>query len=52
MMDFVIYTGTEVNIKSKDDPHGFSGAVVKTLMDTHFKKNHILYTDNYYTSPY
>lgn len=51
VMDFVIYTGTEVDIKSKDDPHGFSGAVVKTLMDTHFKKNHILYTDNYYTSP-
>lgn len=35
----------------KNDPHGFSGAVVKSLMDRHFKANHILYTDNYYTSP-
>ncbi|KAK8373591.1 hypothetical protein O3P69_011740 [Scylla paramamosain] len=40
----------DVDIRS-GDPHGFSGAVVKTLMDKHFKQNHILYTDNYYTSP-
>ncbi|KAK8382109.1 hypothetical protein O3P69_015220 [Scylla paramamosain] len=41
---------SHVDIRS-GDPHGFSGAVVKTLMDKHFKQNHILYTDNYYTSP-
>lgn len=50
VLDFIIYTGTDVDIRS-GDPHGFSGAVVKTLMDKHFKQNHILYTDNYYTSP-
>ncbi|XP_045103527.1 piggyBac transposable element-derived protein 4-like [Portunus trituberculatus] len=50
ILDFVIYTGTDVDIQ-ETGPHGFSGAVVKTLLDKHFKRNHILYTDNYYTSP-
>lgn len=50
VLDFIIYTGTDVDIR-QDDPHGFSGAVVKALIDRYFKANHILYTDNYYTSP-
>ena len=50
VLDFVIYTGTDVDVAASD-PHGFSGAVVKKLMDNYFNRNHILYTDNYYTSP-
>ncbi|KAK4318076.1 hypothetical protein Pmani_010902 [Petrolisthes manimaculis] len=50
VLDFVIYTGSDVDI-AENDPHGFSGAVVKHLMDHFYNRNHILYTDNYYTSP-
>ena len=31
---------------------GFSGAVVHTLLEPYLDKGHILYTDNYYTSPH
>lgn len=50
VLDFVVYTGTDVDI-AQNDPLGFSGAVVKHLMVNFLGKNHILYTDNYYTSP-
>lgn len=50
VLDFIIYTGSDVEFAS-NDPHGFSGAVVKHLMHPFYGKNHILYTDNYYTSP-
>lgn len=36
ILDFVIYTGTDVHIPEAG-PHGFSGAVVTTLLDKHFK---------------
>ena len=49
VLHFLIYTGTDVDVAASD-PHGFSGAVVKKLMDNYFNRNHILYTDNYYTS--
>ncbi len=47
-MDFVIYTGAYVDIRSQGGPHDF-GVVVKSLMDKYFKKKHIMFTDNYYT---
>lgn len=50
VLDFLVYSGSDIDIPS-NDPHGFSGAVVKALMENYFNKNHILYTDNYYTSP-
>lgn len=50
VLDIVIYTGTDVDIPA-NDPLGHSGAVVKTLMDPYWNAGHILYTDNYYTSP-
>lgn len=50
VLDFLVHSGSDVDIPSSD-PHGFSGAVVKALMENYFNKNHILYTDNYYTSP-
>ncbi|KAK3893834.1 hypothetical protein Pcinc_002370 [Petrolisthes cinctipes] len=42
--------GTDVDVPA-DDPLGFSGSVVKALMGDYLDNNHILYTDNYYTSP-
>ncbi|XP_042213426.1 piggyBac transposable element-derived protein 4-like [Homarus americanus] len=50
VLDLVVYTASDVDIP-KGDPHGFSGTVVKKLMDRYFGGNHVLYTDNYYTSP-
>ncbi|XP_042234903.1 piggyBac transposable element-derived protein 4-like [Homarus americanus] len=50
VLDLVVYTASDADIP-RDDPHGFSGAVVKKLMDRYFGGNHVLYTDNYYTSP-
>lgn len=50
ILDSAIYSGSDVDIKGKD-PQGFSGAVVKTLMDKFFNRKHVLYTDNYYISP-
>lgn len=50
VLDQVVYTASDIDIP-RDDPHGFSGAVVKKLMDRYLGKDHVLYTDNYYTSP-
>ncbi|XP_069161375.1 piggyBac transposable element-derived protein 4-like [Procambarus clarkii] len=50
VMDMKLYSGTDVNIQAQE-PHGFSGSVVKTLMERLLNKGHILFTDNYYTSP-
>ncbi|XP_069191501.1 piggyBac transposable element-derived protein 4-like [Procambarus clarkii] len=50
VMDMILYFGTDVDIPAQD-PHGFSGCVVKTLMEPLLNKGHILFTDNYYTSP-
>ena len=54
VLDFVLYSGTDIDIPavSKNDALGFSGSVVKTLLgQTYLGKGHLLYTDNYYTSP-
>nr|XP_045620088.1 piggyBac transposable element-derived protein 4-like [Procambarus clarkii] len=50
VIDMILYSGTDVDIPS-EDPLGFSGSVGKTLMEPLLNKGHILYTDNYYTSP-
>ncbi|XP_069180182.1 piggyBac transposable element-derived protein 4-like [Procambarus clarkii] len=50
VLDMILYSGTNVDIPAQDE-HGFSGSVVKTLMELLLNKGHILFTDNYYTSP-
>ncbi|KAK3895096.1 hypothetical protein Pcinc_001191 [Petrolisthes cinctipes] len=50
VLDFILYSGTDVDVPAYD-PLGFSGSVVKALMGDYLDNNHILYTDNYYTSP-
>ena len=49
ILDTVVYTGTDIDI-SKDKTR-VSGAIVKKLMEKYLDKGHILYTDNWYTSP-
>ncbi|XP_050717184.1 piggyBac transposable element-derived protein 4-like [Eriocheir sinensis] len=50
VLDAIVYTGTPVDIP-QGDPLGVSGAVVKKMMERYIGKGHILYTDNWYTSP-
>ena len=50
VLDLIVYTGTDIDIPS-NDPLGHSGAIVKRMLDPYLNKSHILYTDNFYTSP-
>ena len=50
ILDVIVYSGMDVDI-SKDDALGLCGAVVKKFMASYLNKGHILYTDNWYTSP-
>ncbi|KAK3878782.1 hypothetical protein Pcinc_016610 [Petrolisthes cinctipes] len=47
----LLYTGAKTDIVHSD-PTGVSGAVVKELLLAYLGKGHILYTDNWYTSPH
>ena len=54
ILDYIVYSASAIDIPAvaKKDPIGFSGSVVKTLLgQDYIGKGHILYTDNYYTSP-
>ncbi|KAK4309138.1 hypothetical protein Pmani_000613 [Petrolisthes manimaculis] len=48
--DFIVYTGKDTAIV-EDLQLGVSGSVVKTLLTPHLQKAHIVYVDNWYTSP-
>ena len=50
ILDLIVYTGTDIDIPA-NDPHGVSGAVVKTVMQRLFGKGHVAYLDNWYSSP-
>lgn len=46
----VLYTGAATEV-TKDMSLGLSGAVVKTFTDPFLDNNHVLFVDNWYTSP-
>ena len=50
ILDVIVYSGTDVDI-FKDDNFGLSGAIVKKFMAPYLNKGHILYTEDWYTSP-
>jgi hypothetical protein len=50
ILDFIVYTGKTTNI-DKIEKLGISGSVVSTLLKNRLNLGHILYTDNWYTSP-
>lgn len=47
---YIIYTGGSTSIERTDNL-GISGDIVATLMKNYLKKGHILYVDNWYSSP-
>ena len=53
VLDIIVYTGTDIDIPkvSKNNPMGMSGAIIKKMMTPYLGRGHILYTDNWYTSP-
>ncbi|KAK3890411.1 hypothetical protein Pcinc_005647 [Petrolisthes cinctipes] len=44
-------TNIDIPVVHKKDPIGMSGAIVKKIMADYLGRGHILYTDNWYTSP-
>lgn len=50
ILDFIVYTGQGSNIE-EDGDSGLSSRVIKTLMRPYINKNHVLYMDNWYSSP-
>ncbi|KAJ8381295.1 hypothetical protein SKAU_G00020730 [Synaphobranchus kaupii] len=50
VQDMVIYTGATTSIESIEGL-GVSGSVVMTLLAPHLGKGHVLYVDNWYSSP-
>ena len=53
VLDMIVYTATDTDIPkvNKKDPIGMSGSIVKKMMLPYLGRGHILYTDNWYTSP-
>jgi hypothetical protein len=50
ILGFIVYTGASTAIE-RTEKFGISGDIVLTLMKPYLNKNHILYVDNWYTSP-
>lgn len=50
ILDFIVYTGTGTEIEV-DKELGYSGSVVKKLLEPHLSKGHNLYVDSWYSSP-
>ena len=49
ILDFIVYTGGNTDFEKFD--LGLSGDVVAHMMKPYFNKGHILYVDNWYSSP-
>jgi len=50
LLDFIVYCGQQSHIDTLDNLD-VSGSVITTLMKQYYKKGHIVYMDNWYTSP-
>lgn len=51
VLDFILYTGAGTEIVNYDTNLGVSGNIVMTLTEKYWGKGHVLFTDNWYTSP-
>ncbi|XP_065302057.1 piggyBac transposable element-derived protein 4-like [Dermacentor albipictus] len=49
VLDMVLYTGSSTEIN--DSEMGYGASVVITLLDKYLGKGHVLWVDNWYTSP-
>ena len=50
ILDFIVYTGDRSDITFEKE-FGYTGSVVRTLLSPYLGKGHILYVDNWYSSP-
>lgn len=50
IQDIIVYTGSETQI-TPDRSMGDSGTVMITMLEKYLDREHVLYTDNWYTSP-
>jgi len=50
VLDFIIYTGGTTEI-IRTSELGVSGSIAMTLMEKYLDKGHVLYVDNWYSSP-
>ena len=50
ILDFIVYTGDRSDINFEKE-FGYTGSVVRTLLSPYLGKGHILYVDNWYSSP-
>lgn len=50
IIDFIIYTGQQTEVQL-DEELGMSGSVVMTLMTDYLNKGHVVFVDNWYSSP-
>lgn len=50
VLDFIVYTGKDSEIYNTEDL-GISGAIVTTLLTPYLNKGHLLFVDNWYSSP-
>lgn len=51
VLDFLIYTGKSTQYTNTENDANISAKVVSTLLQPYLDKNHILYVDNWYSSP-
>ncbi|KAJ8963013.1 hypothetical protein NQ314_005620 [Rhamnusium bicolor] len=51
VLDFIVYTGSETDMKVHDPVLKIGGNIVMTLMEPYLNAGHILYVDNWYNSP-
>ena len=50
VQDLILYTGA-TTLADYDAELGLSGSIVKTFMEPYLDRNHVLFVDNWYTSP-
>lgn len=51
ILDFIIYTGSNTEIKIFNEDLKITGNIVYTLMEPYLNQGHTLFVDNWYTSP-
>lgn len=51
ILGLIIYVGSKTELDEDDKGLGTSGTIVKTLLKKYLQKNHVLYVDNWYSSP-
>lgn len=51
ILDFIVYTGKSTNYEGSSPDAGVSAKVIQSLMQPYLGKNHVVYMDNWYSSP-